>query len=205
MQINKNFGLYRRIFNFIIRILSGFFWVLMLFAFDEGGSGILTVCAAVIHELGHCAAHFLIGAGSTLPHASLCGFGLLPRRLLSYKEEIFVAAGGPLANLIAFLLLLPIFSLERGRLFAFINLLCAASNLLPVKNYDGYRILSSGFTLIGIERASDIADAISFALTVATVLVSLYAIYFFDAGYWIFGIFFIFLLKEVDVSLKQRF
>ena len=205
MQFNKKSSDFQRIFNLTVRILSGFFWILLLFAFDEGGSGILTVCAAIIHEFGHCAAHFLIGAGTALPHASLCGFGLLPRRMLSYKEEIFVAAGGPLANLLTFLLLLPLYPSEWAEPFALINLLCAASNLLPVKSYDGYRILSATLSLFEITSASVIIDAISFIIASAAVLISLYAIYFFDAGYWIFGVFFIFLLKEVDFSLKQRF
>ena len=205
MQFNKNSSRRRRVLNLIIRILSGIFWILLLFGFDEGGSGALTICAAMIHEAGHCAAHFLIGAGTALPHASLLGFGLLPRRLLSYREEIFVAAAGPLANLITFLLIFPFGFSEDMRLFAIVNLLCAASNLLPVKSYDGYRILSATFSLLGIPRAMLAIDALSFAIASAAVLISLCAIYFLDAGYWIFGVFFIFLLKEVDFSLKRRF
>lgn len=205
MQFNKKTGNYIRVFNFIIRVLSGFFWILLLFGFDEGGSGILTVCAAIIHEAGHCAAHFLVGAGTALPHASLVGFGLMPRRILSYKEEILVAAAGPLANLITAAILLPYRSSESADVFFLVNLLCAVSNLLPVKSYDGYRILSSALSLMGLTQATCIIDFISFALAAAAVLVSLCAIYFFDAGYWIFGVFFVFLLKEVDFSLKGRF
>ena len=205
MQFNKFTSRQIRVLNLTIRILSGIFWILLLFGFDEGGSGILTICAALIHEAGHCAAHFMIGAGTALPHTSLLGFGLLPRRLLSYKEEIFVAAAGPLANLIALVLLLPLCFSEEARLFALVNLLCAVSNLLPVKSYDGYRILSSAFSLLGIPRAMLAIDALSFAIASAAVLISLCAIYFLDAGYWIFGVFFIFLLKEVDFSLKRRF
>ena len=71
MQFNKISSRRRRVLNLAIRILSGIFWILLLFAFDEDGSGALTICAALIHELGHCAAHFLVGAGTALPHASL--------------------------------------------------------------------------------------------------------------------------------------
>ena len=205
MQFNKKSSGYIRVLNFIIKILSGFFWILLLLAFDEGGSGFLTVCAAIIHELGHCTAHFLIGAGAALPHASLVGFGLMPLRILSYKEEILVAAAGPLANLIAVGLSIPFRSSEGGDIFLLVNLLCAVSNLLPVKNYDGYRILSSSLSLLGLTWATCLIDFVSFAFASAAVLVSLCAIYFFDAGYWIFGVFFVFLLKEVDFSLKQRF
>ena len=205
MQFNKIFRSKKHFADFAVRILSGFFWILMLFGFDEGGSAALTVSAALLHELGHCAALFIIGAGATLPHASLRGFGLLPRRLLSYKEDIFVCAAGPTINLITAAVALSIGRPPASRLFALISLFCAVSNLLPVRGYDGFRILSSLFALLGSYRAIRVLDAVSFATATLAVLLSLCAIYFFDAGYWIFGVFFIFLLGEVKNSLERRF
>ena len=143
MQFNKILRVKRRYLELSVRILSGFFWLLLLFGFDDGITAALTVAAALFHELGHVAALFIIGAGGRLPAARLRGLALVPSRILSYKEEALVASAGPLANLMlaALLSFLPPFG--QSRLFLFINLLTALSNLLPVKGYDGYRAISS--------------------------------------------------------------
>lgn len=202
MQINKILRDKKRYLELSVRFLSGFFWLLLLFGFDDGITAALTVIAAIIHELGHLAALFIVGAIGRLPSARLRGFTLTPSRILSYKEEAFVALAGPLANLALAALLCPMPPLGCSELLMFINLLTAISNLLPVKGYDGYRVISSLILLRGSPYALRILNAISFLLAAVIVLLSLYTIYFFDAGYWIFGVFFIFLLTEVKNSLK---
>ena len=90
-------------------------------------------------------------------------------------------------------------------LFIFFNILTAVSNLLPIKGYDGYRMICSALSLIGREAAIRFVDALSFGIAAAAVILSLCIIYLFDAGYWIFFVFFIFLLKEAKISLERRF
>ena len=201
MHINKISRRGRAILEAAIRLFSLFFWLLVLLGFDGGKGAAVTVIAIVIHELGHEAALFIIGAGTRLPLPGLHGFRIKPRRILSYKEEIFVCAAGPAANLIAALLLIP-FPAEWMRLLLATNLLTAISNLLPVRGYDGYKILRDTAMLAGSERGVRLTDVLSFATASAAVLLSLYAIYALDAGYWIFGVFFIFLLGEVKNSLN---
>jgi Zn-dependent protease len=155
----------------------------------------------VIHELGHIIALFILGHGGGVPLPRMPGFSIKVRATLSYKEDIVVAAAGPLANLITALILLPLGQVVGAMII--ISVLTAISNLLPVRGYDGYRILTSAIAISGTERFfGRLPDALSFVTAMSAVLLSLYFIYAFDAGYWIFGVFFIFLLGEVKKSLK---
>ena len=205
MQFNKIIRDKIGVLELAVRVLSGLFWILLIFGFEDVASAVMTLAAALLHELGHCSALFILGAGGAPPRARLHGFGILTRRILSYREELFAASAGPLANLLVAAILAPLWRSDEVLLFIFFNLLTAVSNLLPIKGYDGYRIICSALSLIGRETAILFIDALSFGLASAAVLTSLCVIYFFDAGYWIFFVFFIFLLKEAKISLERRF
>ncbi len=185
----------------ITRAFSALFWILVMLGFDGVVGAILTLIAVLIHELGHMAALFILGRRSGVPLPRMPGFSIRVGASLSYKEDMIVAAAGPMANLITALILLPI--RQAAGAMILINLLTAVSNLLPVRGYDGYRILASAIALSGTERfLGRVPDLLSFGTAVVAVLLSLYFIYVFDSGYWIFGVFFIFLLGEVKKSLK---
>ena len=185
----------------ITRAFSALFWILVMLGFDGVVGAILTLIAVLIHEAGHLAAIFILGRRSGAPLPRMPGFSIRVGASLSYKEDMIVAAAGPMANLITALILLPI--RQAAGAMILINLLTAVSNLLPVRGYDGYKILASLIAVSGTERfLGRLPDVLSFGTAVAAVLLSLYFIYVFDAGYWIFGVFFIFLLGEVKKSLN---
>ena len=185
----------------ILRIFSAVFWILVMLGLDGAEGALLTLIAVVTHEIGHIIALFVLGQGGGIPLPRMPGFSIKVRATLSYKDDIAVAAAGPLANLIAAVILLPI--RQASGPLILINLLTAISNLLPVRGYDGYRILTSVIAISGAERfLGRLPDVLSFATAMSAVLLSLYFIYAFDAGYWIFGVFFIFLLGEVKKSIK---
>ena len=185
----------------IVQIFSALFWILVMLGLDGVKGAVLTLLAVLIHEIGHVAALFVLGHGGGIPLPRMPGFSIRVSATLSYKEDIAVAAAGPLANLIVAAMLLPM--RQAAWAMILINLLTAISNLLPVRGYDGYRILASVIAISGTERfLGRLPDALSFATAMSAVLLSLYFIYAFDAGYWIFGVFFIFLLVEVKKSLK---
>ncbi len=185
----------------IVRVFSALFWILVMLGFEGVGGAILTLMAVIIHETGHLAALFILGHESGVPLPRMPGFSIRVRATLSYKEDIIVAAAGPLANLLTALMLLPIRQVAEPLIL--ISVLTALSNLLPVRGYDGYRILTSLIGMLGADRMlSRLPDILSFGTAVVAVLMSLYFIYVFDAGYWIFGVFFIFLLGEVKKSIK---
>lgn len=201
MHNNKIFRGRVKLTEIIVRIFSALFWILVMLGLDGVNGAILTIIAVVIHELGHIIALFILGHGGGVPLPRMPGFFIKVRATLSYKEDIVVAAAGPLANLITALILLPLGQVVGAMII--ISVLTAISNLLPVRGYDGYRILTSAIAISGTERFfGRLPDALSFVTAMSAVLLSLYFIYAFDAGYWIFGVFFIFLLGEVKKSLK---
>ena len=187
----------------ILRIFSAVFWILVMLGLDAVEGALLTLIAVVTHEIGHIIALFVLGHGGSIPLPRMPGFSIKVRATLSYKEDIVVAAAGPMANLIAVVILLPMRQITGPLIL--INALTAISNLLPVRGYDGYRILTAVIAISGTERfLGRLPDILSFGTAMSAVLLSLYFIYAFDAGYWIFGVFFIFLLGEVKKYIKYR-
>ena len=184
--------------------LSLCFWAAALFGFDDPVTSAVTLLAVFLHEAGHLAALWLLGHPLRLPSPRLSGFGIRARRVLSYKEEFFVCLAGPLANLITGGVVL-LFSRGEASLFFAVSLLTAASNLLPIRGYDGYKAILAISGGLGFTRCEEILSYVSFVLGAAALLLSLYAIYRLNAGYWIFGVFFIFILKEVKISIGERF
>jgi len=199
MHNNKLSTVAFRIFNLLIGILSGLFWILVLFSFDDAVTAFTTLLAAAIHELGHEIALLILKKQTRIPIPRLLGLKITPSGVLSYKQEVIVCAAGPLANLAASLISLPLSLLcVYFSLFSAVNFITAASNLFPIKSYDGYKIisaLSAAHSQTG--EGWRILDRISLAFATAVLFLSLYAIYRLDAGYWIFGVFFIFLIREV--------
>lgn len=183
------------------KILPALFWIMIMLAFDTPAMCIMTCLAAALHELGHiCAAIFVSDAKISLPRATLKGLKIDTGRLLSYKEELIIALGGPLSNIAAFLLLLPLSFLSSYiRVFALLNLLTAISNLIPIRSYDGHRILRT--LLISRIPADDcerIMSNVTLFISSAGVLLSLLILMICGEGYWIFAILFIVFIRELQ-------
>ena len=198
-----------KIFDFLVGFLSFLFWVLMLFGFNTPFVAILTVISALIHEGGHILALIMTGRYAGLPRFVLSGFRISGHRTSSYREELFVLAAGPGANILAalFLLLLSNFLGRYFKIFAAINLLTAASNLIPVRSYDGYKIIKILLSLKSpVPRGEKIMEIISFTLVVIMTFLSLYFIMTVGEGYWIFAIFFISMLFSIfrGKNVKKR-
>jgi Zn-dependent protease len=202
MHIHKKSIFPGRFFEICLMLLSGLFWILALFGFDEPAVAFITLIAVAIHEFGHEAMLFILKKPLRLPLPRANGFKIKPHALLSYKEEIAVLVAGPFANLIFALLALPFLSkYESLQLFSVINGLTALTNLIPVRGYDGYKILSATAEHFECSTLNRVLDVCSLLFASAVLLLSLYAIDRLDAGYWIFGVFFIFLLREVKNSI----
>ncbi len=189
----------------LIATLSLAFWSLLIFAFDTPYAAVATLIAVAAHEIGHKIAFFAICSESSLPLPGLFGFKIKSNKYFSYQRDIITAAAGPLANLILCLLALPLtlLSLSAYKLFAIINIAAAISNLLPIKGYDGYKILYSilhisfpNFTHINI------VETFSLLSVAGLCFFSLYLIGKRSEGYWIFLIFFCTLLSEISKSKR---
>ena len=128
--------------KFLLKVLPVGFWLALIFAFDEPYVAFLTLIAVAVHEAGHIAALVYFSHGYRFFGVS-SGFRLSAKRTLSYREEIVIAASGPLVNVALFIAVSPLILLgggEYARVFGLINLFTAISNLILIEGYDGYRI-----------------------------------------------------------------
>ncbi len=137
------------------KLRIGFSVIAMLGATLLGGrltEFVAAMTAAALHEFGHVAAARLLGirlSGLTL---DLLGARLdTGRRLISYGDELRLAAAGPFVNLICFIAAYP---LTLTAPTPFVNTFTAASaglcllNLLPIESFDGGRILTCAISML---------------------------------------------------------
>ena len=188
------------------RVLPFLFILFLMLAFDAVWVAVLTLLVAALHELGHIAAALAVGVGDmSIPRAVLTGLRIRPSRLLSYREEVIVAIGGPLANILAFFALLPLTRVNNYIFsLAAINLLTAVSNLIPIRGFDGQRILTC---LLASRVSAGVIDTVTKGLTVgisaAVALLSLIFMMRVGEGYWIFAVFFAILCREILAKHKR--
>ena len=203
---------HKRVVFKLIKYLSGsllplLFWVFALFGFDRKYIAVLTLLSAMMHELGHLVAYFLICGDIGTPGGRLNGFRIdlaKVKRALSYREQLIITLGGPGINLALWLVLLPLYR-RGGYLTALgnISLLTALSSLLPVEGYDGYGILKC--ILQDRERGELIlvAEGASFIITTLVTVFSLYTMNFIANGIWIFGVFFGLVIEKIGKSVSS--
>lgn len=126
-----------------VRIKSGAWIILAFLAF--GGyrffnmSSILPWLAAVVlHESGHLAAASFLCVSVREISFGVLGIRIhLDTGLISYGKEAIIAAAGPLINLFSF------FIFRNYDNFALFSVALAIINLLPIKTFDGGRIIFS--------------------------------------------------------------
>ena len=177
----------------ILAMLITLFWILIMLSFSDFKMALQTLLAAIIHELGHICALVLLNKGFSLPKLVSSGFRIKTDSPLSYKEEIFVCACGPLVNVALF-----VFFISPFPEFAIINIATAISNLLPIPHYDGYKITSDILSLFKDNELSEkIMPHITILISALTVFVSLFLIFKFNGGYWIFPVFFLILIRRI--------
>ena len=117
MQNSKRFSLLKFL-KTLTRVLPALFWMALIFGFDSPAVSILTVLCALLHEAGHIIAAAAISPEFSL-RASVMGFGLKASASLTYTKELIIAASGPLANLLLFLITIPFANALDGYIFLF--------------------------------------------------------------------------------------
>ena len=183
----------------ILNVLPLLFWAFLIFGLDTPFTAINTLIAASVHEGGHIFAMMILGK-KPQGWAKLNGLRLGTNKLLSYREELLVAAAGPLANLIISLIFIPLahFIGDGVLFFILINLLTGTSNLLPLYGYDGYRILSAAISLKNNNgNFVLILKGISVIFTSFIIFFSLYLIQTSNSGWWIWFVLIFSLLREL--------
>ena len=199
-----------KLISFFERSLAILFWVLLMLGFDAPYITVLTVSAAVIHELGHIIAAFCISGSVRIPRGDISGFRIKMSGL-SYKEELIVALGGPLINILLGVILLklpfPKTALPYLRTFGILNIMTAISNLLPIESYDGHKALLCLAAIFTSRHllAEAIMHKLSFGFCAVMCFLSLYLILKLGEGYWLFAVFFSVLLSSIIKRQKQAF
>ncbi len=193
---------------FIEKALSIVFWVLVIFGFDTVGVAILTLICAVIHEIGHISVLLLLKKKTKkLPNAKIYGLRIGVKEL-SYIEEISVALGGPIINLFVAIAAF----LHRGfgpaadymQLFGFLNLMTMATNLFPITEHDGYKIIEATTMMFSKNpnKTKRLLSAMSFTLCMLMCFIALYFMLKIGEGYWIFAIFISTVISEIRTAIK---
>ena len=163
--------------------------LLLSLILSEPPSILLMAAGAItLHELGHTLAFFLLTG--VLPSLSLDRFGLrlTSARPLLPREELWVALGGPLFNL-----LFGILFCKAGGDFFFslgvMHFLFALFNLLPYEDSDGGRVFRLLFLrLLGRKRGRAASVLLSALVLAFFYFLSLYVFYFTGEG--LSGVFF---------------
>ncbi|MDK2888784.1 MAG: stage sporulation protein [Thermoanaerobacter sp.] len=129
--------------------LNTFFLALLGLFFVAGilGKGLVAFAVVLLHELAHVACARYLGV--PVKEVELLPFGGVTRMgselVLDPAKEVYVAAAGPLCNVVMLLLGLAgrnygLWHEELGPFFLQCNLLIAAFNLLPALPLDGGRV-----------------------------------------------------------------
>ncbi len=125
-----------------------------------------SIAAALLHETGHIAAAKALGIKLRCIELDITGARLFPARAIpSYKKEWLLAAAGPFASLLCGAAILA-----GNRFFAAFgtaSLSLALFNLLPIRGFDGGRML---YALLAARRGVERARAVLFAGTYLSLL-----------------------------------
>ncbi|MFZ2539939.1 MAG: site-2 protease family protein [Oscillospiraceae bacterium] len=110
---------------------------------DKTGISTIALLACLIHELGHIVMFMAVGYTPQKLTFELTGIRLTkPFHELSAGKELLVELAGSATNLLIFFLLInTIESVSFLSLFAVTHLVLGLFNLLPLKSFDGGKIL----------------------------------------------------------------
>ena len=103
---------------------------------------LITILSSLLHEMGHLLVMTSVGNKPQAVRFEITGMNIIrqPDFKISTKNEILIALGGPLINLICFItsvIILCICENEKILTFGCINLILMIFNLLPIKKLDG--------------------------------------------------------------------
>ena len=113
--------------------------------------------AAAFHEVGHLLAARLLGIPIRSLRLDLLGARMdTVGRMMTYGEEWLLSAAGPLFSLLLSLGLFFLWEISPfAKILSCASLLLGGLNLLPIRSFDGGRMLASALSCFFGERASD--------------------------------------------------
>ena len=172
-----------------MKIRIGFFTILLCTALIvlEPRIAIAAFISITLHECGHILAARISGIGISEVKMSIYGARLSASdRIFSYKDEIFLCIMGPLVNFLLALFLLPLYKATHSQFIldtTVCSLFLGTLNLMPIKSFDGGRILFSMLNILCPPRsAACIISAVSFFVTFVFWCLSVYLLIVARAG-----------------------
>ena len=169
----------------------------------------IILTAVIIHELGHLAAAHILKIKISGIRLSLTGAKIETGGVFSYKKEILLCLAGPLFNILACITAMPLRSVEiissQIRDFCGICLVLAIFNLLPIRGFDGGRILYSVVALFSGMNAAETVITLTGCTLVGTLwITSIYMIIRYESALSLFAfsilLFFTVILRGNDQS-----
>ena len=130
-----------------MKLKIGFFAILLGLSLLLSHSlfSLAALLAALTHELGHIITARILNIHLHECKVGLFGVGLFPEEsFFSYRQEILLCISGPFVNLLfGAIVLSATESSLFWQYFAFSSLSLGILNLLPIRDFDGGRILSA--------------------------------------------------------------
>lgn len=166
-----------------MRIRINFFALMLILSLLISGAfyGIIPLIAALLHEAGHIIAARLRGVRLGKMEIGVFGARIsIENGIYSYSDEIIVCAAGPLVNFISADIAAIVFKLGEFEndlipLFIFSSLCLGTVNLLPIRSFDGGRIICALISRVSTPDTADITVKIlSFISLFSLWCVSLY-------------------------------
>lgn len=110
---------------------------------DRTGICFVTLLAAFLHECGHLLAARLLHIPLGQVRLDFLGARMeVTGRMLSYVEEWLLCAAGPLTSLVCAAAATPLWSIStHAQMFSCASLVLGLLNLLPIRTFDGGRML----------------------------------------------------------------
>lgn len=168
-----------RIFGVNIRIDFMFTALVTIFLLvDKSGMSVIALLACIIHELGHVAMFFFVGYRPTELAFELTGIRLTkPTVSLNYTKEVMVQLAGSGVNFLVFALLCSTTtSITTTSIFAVTHLIIGIFNLLPLKSFDGGKLLEiTMFKLMSVKATQIVCTFVDLACITVMLFLSIYA------------------------------
>ena len=167
--------------NFKIKVNPLFFaYLALLVAVDSTAYMLIIILSALIHEGAHLYAMRLLKIEVKAMEFSPLGIRITPKHPMVYKDEIFVAAAGPLINILIFGLLYGLsFVFKLPYMLAQLAVCCfilGLGNLIPVLPLDGGRILRGILYVYAQKNAGRILLIINTVLSMSLVFLGMYVL-----------------------------
>ncbi len=153
------------------------FAVTVMALLDRTGTCFATLAAASLHECGHLAAARLLHIPAKCIRFDFLGAHLsLRSNLYSFGTEWLLCAAGPAASLLVSAAAAPLWGLlPIARVFSGASIVLGVLNLLPIRGFDGGRMLECTLSRFFSERlATDALTLLSFLFLFLLWAVSVY-------------------------------